>query len=258
MAKRHRGKFDPSKEAPYELSRSRIENFVKCAACFYLMQVKGIKFPSIPGYNINEATDILLKRDFNSCRKAGVSHPFLQNLGYGYLRPFQHESFEFWTQSVHFGAEGRFHSIHEDTNLKIGGGIDDVWLNTKTNQLHIIDYKSTSQKVAGKLLTLDDKWKGAYKRQMDLYIWIMNRIRPDVSDVGYFLYCDGDRFVDQPFLGHTAAIMHFKMSLLPYTSNQAWIEPTLQRISETLHLKACPEHSPYCEHGKFLAECLHK
>ena len=31
------------------------------AACFYLMQVKGIKFPSIPGFNINEATVVLLK-----------------------------------------------------------------------------------------------------------------------------------------------------------------------------------------------------
>ena len=32
---RHRGKFDKDNEEPYELSRSRIENFVRCKACFY-------------------------------------------------------------------------------------------------------------------------------------------------------------------------------------------------------------------------------
>ena len=66
---RHRGKFDKSKIEPYELSRSRIENFVRCKACFYMEQVEGIKFPSIPGFNINEATDILLKRDFDKYRE---------------------------------------------------------------------------------------------------------------------------------------------------------------------------------------------
>ena len=34
----------------------------------YMQQVEGIKFPSIPGFNINEATDILLKRDFDNYR----------------------------------------------------------------------------------------------------------------------------------------------------------------------------------------------
>jgi hypothetical protein len=69
---RHRGVYDPLKTEPYELSRYRIENFVKCPACFYLQQVEGVKFPSIPGYNINEATDVLLKRDFDEDRKAGA------------------------------------------------------------------------------------------------------------------------------------------------------------------------------------------
>ena len=37
---RHRGKFDKNKIEPYELSRSRIENFVKCKACFYMENKK--------------------------------------------------------------------------------------------------------------------------------------------------------------------------------------------------------------------------
>ena len=116
LPKRHRGKYNPEHPGPYELSRSRIENFVRCPACFYLQQVSGVSFPSIPGFNINEATDILLKRDFDECRKQGLSHPFLELSGHSHLVPFQHENFELWTQSLHFGAEGRLHTVHSQTN----------------------------------------------------------------------------------------------------------------------------------------------
>ena len=59
---RHRGKFDVNRIEPYELSRSRIENFIKCPACFYMQQVEKIDFPSIPGFNINEG-----KRHLKGC-----------------------------------------------------------------------------------------------------------------------------------------------------------------------------------------------
>lgn len=250
--KRHRGIYKPGHEAPYELSRSRIENFVKCPACFYLQQVKGVKFPSIPGFNINEATDILLKKEFDACREKGITHPFLDSAGLGHLIPYQHEDFELWTQSLHFGAEGRMNTIHDETYLKIGGGLDDVWLNTQTQQLHIVDYKSTSQKTMGKIISLDDPWKEAYKRQMDLYVWVMRRKGFDVSDTGYFLYCDGDRFTEEPFLSTEGAVMQFKINILTYDVNTQWIEPVLLRIRETLELGECPPHTERCEYGQFL------
>ena len=114
---RHRGVYSSSNTEPYELSRSRIENFVRCPACFYLRQVNGVTFPSIPGFNINEATDILLKRDFDRYRGAAETHPFLAGNGHGHLVPFAHSDFEMWTQSLHFGAEGRMNTIHQDTNV---------------------------------------------------------------------------------------------------------------------------------------------
>lgn len=251
---RHRGQFKPEQDAPYELSRSRIENFVKCSACFYMQQVEGIPFPSIPGFNINEATDILLKRDFDKLRGTGKSHQFLEEIGHGHLSPFAHEHFEFWTQSLHFGAENRMNTIHEPTNLKIGGGLDDVWVNSNTGSLHIVDYKSTSQKSPNKVITLDDKWKAAYKRQMDLYVWVMRRKGFDVSSEGYFLYCDGDRFSEYQFLGRDNAVMRFKMQLIPYEVETAWVEPTLMSIKKCLHLKERPKHSAECEYGQFLTQ----
>jgi len=255
--KRHRGKFDPDNPSPYELSRSRIENFIRCPACFYLQQVRGIKYPSIPGFNINEATDILLKRDFDQYRGGEQTHPFLVKRGMSHLVPYQHKDFELWTQSLHFGSEGRMHTVHKPSKIKFGGGLDDIWRNTQTDELHIVDYKSTSQKAKGKQITLDDKWKAAYKRQMDMYVWIMRHKGFTVSSTGYFLYCDGDRFSDYEFLRIDEAVMRFEMSLIPYVVNTDWIEPKLLQIKDCLKSNTMPAHDEDCEHGKFLEAVIH-
>ena len=249
---RHRGQFDINNPEPYEISRSRIENFVRCPACFYMTQVEGIEFPSIPGFNINEATDILLKKDFDNYREKKKSHPFLENHGFSHLIPYQHQHFELWTQSMHFGAIDRMHFDHPETNLRVGGGLDDIWLNTKTNKLHIVDYKSTSQKKDNGPINLDDKWKASYKRQMDLYSWIMRKKGFDVDKIGYFLYCDGDRFTRNSFLKAENAIMEFKITLIPYETNFDWIEDTFKKIYLTLRFKERPPHKDDCEYGKFL------
>ena len=89
---------------------------------------------------------------------------------------------------------------------------------------------------------------------MDLYVWVMKRKGFDVSDIGYFLYCDGDRFTSNSFLGSESATMQFKMSILPYSVRLEWIEPTLFAIQETLYSKTMPRHNEYCEYGKFLAD----
>jgi len=249
---RHRGKFDIYNSEPYELSRSRIENFIQCPACFYMKQIEGIDYPSIPGFNINEATDILLKRDFDFYRKKKESHPFLINNGYEHLIPFQHEHFELWTQSMHFGAENRMHYDHLETNIRVGGGLDDVWFNKKTSKIHVVDYKSTSQKKDYGPINLNDRWKEAYKRQMDLYVWVLKKKGLDVDDIGFFLYCDGNRFTSQKFLNEKDANMQFKITLIEYLTDLNWIEDTLRKIYQCLRLKERPIHSKNCEYGIFI------
>ena len=239
MAKRHRGTYKPDHPAPYEIGRGKIETFIKCPACFYMDRVLGIKFPQTFGWNINIATDVLLKRDFNQYRELQQAHPFLIASGKGHLVPFQHEDFNRWTIAQQLGLR----TTHEPTHFIIGGGLDDVWSNTQTGQIHVVEYKSTSSGTIGKEITLDDPWKISYRRQVEMYQWILRQNGFDVSDTTYFLYCDGDRFTDQSFLGEEDASMQFKMSLLEYEGNDSWIEKTLFRIKETLSLPTCPEHS---------------
>ena len=67
---RHRGTFKPEHPEPYEVSRSQIQSFLNCPACFWMNRVKGIKFPGMPGFLLNTATDTLLKKDFGKYSRA--------------------------------------------------------------------------------------------------------------------------------------------------------------------------------------------
>ena len=161
---RHRGAFDSSNPAPYELSRSRIENFIRCKACFWLEQIHRVSPPEIPSFTINTTTDILLKRDADAVRGKS-SLPLWEQHNLGHMIPFEHENLEKWANSMHYGTnDSYFNAVHEPSNIKLGGGLDDVFLNTLTEQIHIVDYKSTAQgtrspnKYEKKPVSLDDPW----------------------------------------------------------------------------------------------------
>ena len=77
---RHYGTYKPGKEEPYELSRGKIENLIKCEACFWLERAKGVKFPGMPGFLLNTNTDTLLKKDFDAYR-GKEPHPMMVAAG---------------------------------------------------------------------------------------------------------------------------------------------------------------------------------
>ena len=136
-----------------------------------------------------------------------------------------------------------------------------MWQNQETGQLHIVDYKSTAQlgKEPRQLNEsfLNDKWKAAYKRQMEMYQWIMKKKGFDVSSRGYFLYVDGQHIgkagmisKDQP----SRAYMEFKTSIIPYDGRDDWVEDALYKIKELLLSENPPEHAEGCEYARFLGE----
>ena len=249
---RHRGIYKPDHESPYEVSRSRIEAFINCPACFWLDRVKGVKFPGMPPFLLNSATDTLLKKDFDQYRELQKPHPFMERNGLGHLVPFQHSDFHSWTQSLQLG----FRTYHESSNLIIGGGLDDVWHDSKTNELFIVDYKSTAGKRSEDLsklepITLEGRWKDGYKRQMDIYQWIMNeKTKEDlkdykVSNVGYFVYVNGDQHFEDGMLRieEDKADMSFDVQLLTYKGNHDWVEKEILNLKQCLEADQCPEHA---------------
>ena len=73
-----------------------------------------------------------------------------------------------------------------------------------------------------------------------------------VDKVGFFLYCDGNRFTNQSFLNKKNAMMEFKMTLIEYETNLSWIDSTLHNIYKCLRFHERPKHSENCEYGIFI------
>ena len=55
--------------------------------------------------------------------------------------PFQHKDIDEWRRNF-----GGFKVLDKDLNLELKGAIDDVWIDLKSKELIIVDYKSTSKK----------------------------------------------------------------------------------------------------------------
>ena len=261
---RHRGIYKPDHEAPYEVSRSRIEAFIKCPACFWLDRVKGIKFPGMPPFLLNSATDTLLKKDFDKYRALQQPHPLMERHGLGHLVPFKHDDFEKWTQSLQLG----FRTDYEPADLIIGGGIDDVWHDPVKDELFIVDYKSTAGKKnedqSGlEEINLEGHYKESYRRQMDMYQWILRQKGFKVSNTGYFVYVNGDQHFENGMLleDQDRAVMNFNVQLIPYLGDDSWVEQTILDLKACLNSDACPEHAKTgygitgndpCEYATFL------
>ena len=243
---RHRGIFKPDHPEPYEVSRSQIQSFMNCPACFWMNRVKGIKFPGMPGFLLNTATDTLLKKDFDKYRELQLPHPFMERHGLGHLVPFKHDDFETWTKSLQLGLR----TSHESADFIIGGGLDDVWHDLKTNEIFIVDYKSTAGKRNKELTALEPislfgAYKEAYKRQMDMYQWIMRQNGFNVSNTGYFLYVNGDQHFEDGMLeeDEDKALMKFNVQLISYKADDSWVEGKIMEVKECLHEKSCPPHA---------------
>jgi len=261
---RHRGVYKPEHESPYEVSRSRIEAFIKCPACFWLDRVKGIKFPGMIPFLLNSATDTLLKKDFDKYRELQKPHPFMERHGLGHLVPYQHEDFEKWTQSLQLG----FRTDYKPANFIIGGGLDDVWHDPKTDELFIVDYKSTAgkrneDKTALEEINLVGHYKSSFKRQMDMYQWIMRQNGFNVSNTGYFVYVNGDQHFEEGMLleDKDKAVMNFNVQLLAYEADDSWIESAINDLKTCLDSEECPPHAQtgygpkgdkQCEYASFL------
>lgn len=72
---RTRNLFDPKSKDPYKLSYSRLDRFLKCPCCFYLVSKLEVDQVSDPAFTLNGATDTVLKKEFNVCSAKGISHP---------------------------------------------------------------------------------------------------------------------------------------------------------------------------------------
>lgn len=230
---RTRNIYNPKSSTPFALSRSKLENFLSCPRCFYLDRRLGIGRPSMPGFTLNTAVDALLKKEFDAYRATGEPHPIMHAAGLDAV-PFAHDDLDEWRSNFR-GV--RFH--HTPTNFLVTGAVDDLWV-TPDNTLLVVDYKATSTESP---ITLDGPYKGAYKRQMEIYQWLLRQNGFAVSDTGYFVYVNGRK--DRAKFG---GALEFESHLIPYTGNATWVEDALLRAHATLCDAVAPDPDPSCEY----------
>jgi CRISPR/Cas system-associated exonuclease Cas4 (RecB family) len=230
--KRTRNLYSPNAEKPFKLSRSKIDLFLRCPRCFYLDRRLGVAAPPGFPFNLNSAVDALLKKEFDVHRVSSTKHPLMESYGVDAV-PFAHKKMDEWRENfkgVTF--------LHEPTNFLVTGAVDDLWINTQ-DEVIVVDYKATSKNGA---VNIDAPWQIGYKRQMEVYQWLLRQNGFIVSNLGYFVYCNGktDRAA---FDGK----LEFDVVLLPYEGDDGWVSDALLEAKNCLDGDEIPDSSTTCE-----------
>jgi len=236
---RKRNLFRPSDDKPYKLSRSKIEDFLRCRRCFYLDRRLGVGQPSGPPFRLNTAVDELLKKEFDEYRERGETHPYMLSAGIDAV-PAKHSQLKEWRENFK-GVK----ALHEPSNLLITGAIDDLWLGADGQHI-VVDYKATAKNGE---VDIDAPWQIAYKRQLEIYQWLLRKNGLKVSDTGWFVYCNG-RLDEERFGGR----LTFKVKLIPYTGDAGWVGKAIYTAYETLMSDSPPPANSNCEFCAYRAD----
>jgi len=233
--KRQRNLYQPGQKWTFSISRSKIDMFLKCPRCFYLDRRLGLGRPGMPGWALNSAVDQLFKNEFDLLRKKGQAHELMKRYKINAI-PFSHPKLPDWRDDCY-----RFKGVctfHKPTNLEICGIIDDIWINKK-EELLIVDYKATS---TTREISLDDEYKQAYKKQMEIYQWIFRQKDFKVNNTGYFVFANAGK--NRPkFDGR----LEFEVSIIAHQGDDSWVEPTINKIKKCLESNNIPTANPDCE-----------
>ncbi len=229
--------YDPKSKEAFKLSRSKIDLFIECPRCFYLDRKTDTSRPQGFPFTLNSAVDLLLKKEFDLHREQGTPHPLMDSYGIDAV-PFNDKRMDVWRENF-TGVQAH----HKKTNFIVFGAVDDIWIN-KSGELIVVDYKATSK---DEEVTLDSDWQDGYKRQMEVYQWLLRQNDFKVSDTGYFVYANGKRDREN-FEGK----LEFDIKLIPYTGNADWVDDKLVEIKKTLDEDTVPKQSNNCEYCKYV------
>lgn len=215
--------YQPGQTAPYKLSRSKIELYMQCPRCFWLDVRHKITRPSGPPFNINKAIDELFKKEFDLYRSQKKPHPLMKQFGVDAV-PYAHKDLDTWRHNF-----TGITTLHKPTNLHIFGAVDDVWVDP-AGELMVVDYKATAKAQPVKALGAEGTWHDMYRRQMEVYQWLLRQNDFKVSDTGYFVYATGNPGKDS-FDG----VVEFETHVFPHQGKSEWVDQTL------IDMKNCME-----------------
>jgi hypothetical protein len=236
---RSRNLFDPESTKPYRISRSGLELFHDCPRCFYFDKRIGHARPPGFPFNLNSAVDALLKREFDDFRRRRQPHPLMQQAGIQAV-PFAHSDLEKWRTNF-TGVQ----ALHKPTNMLITGAVDDLWENTR-GELIVVDYKSTAK--AAEITELNEEWHAGYKRQIEIYQWLLRQNGFKVSPTAYWVYANGDAGAEK--FNQT---LRFRMTVIAYNGSDDWVDDHISEAKKCLMRKTPPPAAEDCDYCDFAA-----
>lgn len=235
---RVRGLYDPKSSEPFKLSRSKIDLSMECPRCFYYDRKLGVGRPPGFPFALNSAVDHLLKQEFDGHRMNGTKHPLIEKYGVDAI-PCKHDDLDKWRHNF-TGVQ----FLHQPTNFLVYGAIDDLWQNSQGEYI-VVDYKSTSKNED--ITELNKDWQRGYKRQMEIYQWLLRRNGYRVSNTGYFVYCNGQ--TDRKAFD---AKLEFDITLIPYTGDDSWVEQAIMDAHKCLNSDSVPAGKPGCDYCQYV------
>ena len=206
---------------------------MSCPRCFYIDRRLGVGQPPGFPFNLNSAVDTLLKKEFDIHRAKQSKHPLMEAYGVDAV-PFQHEKMNEWRDPFK-GVRYQ----HEPSGFLVSGGVDDIW-QASNGDLIVVDYKATSKNGE---VSIDAPWQIAYKRQLEIYQWLLRKNGFKVSNMGYFVYANGKTDVEA-----FDSKLEFDVKVIPYEGDDSWIEETLMKIRETLDSDKLPSANLDCDY----------
>ena len=238
--------YKPGQSEDFKISRGKFSTFITCPRCFYLDRVVGLAEPGMPGWTLNETTDLLLKKEFDACRAKQIPHRLFAEYGLDHVVPFKHESMDKWRDSMHHGLMARY----KDSNIILSGGVDDIWFDTNSEELIVVDYKSqASNNPVTTEEYLESPYHEGYKIQMDFYNYLLNLMGYKTSPISYFLVVNANRGA-----GGFYGKMEFEETLVPYKNNISWIEDKVEDMIDCMNSDVIPQGHMSCEHCAYARE----
>ena len=214
--------YTPQQKEALKISRSRLQLFLDCERCFWLVMRRRVKRPSTADYVLNMTVDLLLKKEFDVYRQQAKPHPLMKKYKLKMI-PFAHDDLEKWRNPF----EG-VQYWHEEHNFLLFGGIDDVWQNEK-DQLVVVDYKATAKDQPVTELYEPGSYHDSYRRQMEVYHWLLSKNDFSVSPMTYFVYATAIKKRDD-----FAKKLNFDLNLIAYQAKTDWIAALLPKIKTCL------------------------
>lgn len=211
-----------------KLSRSKIELSLECPRCFWLEMKKGVKRPPPAPYTINSAVDALLKKEFDAYRENGTAHYLMKKYNIDAL-PYKCSQISSWRNNF-TGIQFK----HRGADFLVFGALDDVWVNPK-GELIVVDYKATG---AG-----EHKIYDSYRRQIEIYQWLLINNGYKVCKTGYFVFARVNREG-----GFGQGKLSFDLFVEPQEGDVFWIEAAILNARKALDGTIPPggQNCAYC------------